>query len=144
MTGQSTPSSARSGPAAATAGPASEDRANAYEVAQGRGRRLVTNAIATVGLVVCAVGRFVAEPPTLWGVVPIAMYAVLCLLGMDLMIATVVSLVGGVLIARRATAGCCVRTGPDGRTRAASARSRACSGRTCGTVTCRWPRPCTR
>jgi Na+/H+ antiporter NhaC len=81
-----------------------QDRANAYELEQGRGRRIVTTAVAVVGLVVCAVAGTVAEAPTLWGVVPIALYAVLCLLGMDLVIATVASLVGGVLIARRTPA----------------------------------------
>jgi H+/gluconate symporter-like permease len=80
------------------------ERANAYELEQGRGRRIVTNAIAVAGLVICAIAGFGAEAPTLWGVVPIAMYAVLCLLGMDLVIATVVSLVGGVLIAQQTPA----------------------------------------
>ncbi|MHA6618602.1 Na+/H+ antiporter NhaC family protein [Pseudonocardia sp. DLS-67] len=77
-----------------------EDRANAYELEQSRGRRIATTTIAVAGLVVCAIAGAVADAPTLWGVLPIAMYAVLCLLGMDLVIATVVSLVGGVLIAR--------------------------------------------
>jgi H+/gluconate symporter-like permease len=99
MTEQTPPSSAGTG-----AAPGSKDRANAYEVAQSRGRRIVTTAIAVVGLVVCAVAGFGAEAPTLWGVLPIAMYAVLCLLGMDLVIATVVSLLGGVLIARQTPA----------------------------------------
>jgi H+/gluconate symporter-like permease len=80
------------------------ERANAYELEQGRGRRIATTTIAVVGLVVCAIAGAVADAPTLWGVVPIALYAVLCLLGMDLVIATVVSLVGGVLIARQTPA----------------------------------------
>jgi Na+/H+ antiporter NhaC len=85
----------------ATAPARTEDRANAYEVSQSRGRTVATGVLAIVGLVVCAVGGTVAEAPTLWGVVPIVLYAVLCLLGMDLVVATIVSLVGGVLIARR-------------------------------------------
>ena len=85
----------------ATAPARTEDRANAYEVSQSRGRTVATGVLAVVGLVVCAVGGTVAEAPTLWGVVPIVLYAVLCLLGMDLVVATIVSLVGGVLIARR-------------------------------------------
>ncbi|MHA6627899.1 Na+/H+ antiporter NhaC family protein [Pseudonocardia sichuanensis] len=89
-------------PPSATTAP--QDRANAYELEQGRGRRIATTAIAVAGLVVCAVAGTVAEAPTLWGILPIAMYAVLCLLGMDLVIATVVSLVGGVLIARQTPA----------------------------------------
>ena len=89
-------------PPSATTAP--DDRANAYELEQGRGRRIVTTAIAVVGLVVCVIAGTFAEAPTLWGILPIAMYAVLCLLGMDLVIATVVSLVGGVLIARQTPA----------------------------------------
>jgi hypothetical protein len=80
------------------------ERANAYELEQGRGRRIATTTIAVVGLIVCAIAGATADAPTLWGVLPIAMYAVLCLLGMDLVIATVVSLVGGVLIARQTPA----------------------------------------
>jgi hypothetical protein len=80
------------------------DRANAYELEQGRGRRIATTAIAVAGLIVCGIAGIFAEAPTLWGVVPIALYALLCLLGMDLVIATIVSLVGGVLIARQTPA----------------------------------------
>ncbi|HYH32172.1 MAG TPA: Na+/H+ antiporter NhaC family protein, partial [Pseudonocardia sp.] len=78
---------------------APEDRANAYEVQQSRSQRIATTVIAVVGLAACAVGGFGAEAPTLWGLAPIVLYAVLALLGMDILIVTVVSLVGGVLIA---------------------------------------------
>jgi hypothetical protein len=65
-------------------------------VRQSRGRAIATTAVAAAGLVLSAVGGTVAEAPTLWGILPIALYAVLCLLGMDLVVATVVSLIGGV------------------------------------------------
>ncbi|WP_156934646.1 Na+/H+ antiporter NhaC family protein [Pseudonocardia spinosispora] len=72
---------------------------NAYALAQTRRRGLVTGGIAVIGLVGSAVLGFRAHPPTLWGITPILLYAVLCLLGTDLVIATVVCLVCGVLIA---------------------------------------------
>ncbi len=77
------------------------DRANAYEVAQSGRMRTITSAISVIGLAVCAVAGFFVEAPTLWGLAPIVLYAALCLLGMDLVVATVVSLVGGVLIAQQ-------------------------------------------
>jgi Na+/H+ antiporter NhaC len=77
---------------------ASSERANAYEVSQSNRTRLITNSVAGIGLAICAVAGFVVETPTLWGIAPIALYAVLCLLGMDLVIATSVSLLGGVLL----------------------------------------------
>jgi len=93
-------------PPTAEAAPPPERRseqagANAFAVNQSGTRRIVAIAVAVAGLVVCAVAGFVADPPTLWGVVPILMYAVLCLLGMDLVVATVVSLIGGVLVAQQ-------------------------------------------
>jgi H+/gluconate symporter-like permease len=84
--------------------PERSDRANAYEVGLSPRRRATTNAIAVAGLVVCGIAGFFTEAPTLWGVAPIAMYAALCLLGMDLVVATVVSLVAGVLVAQQSPA----------------------------------------
>jgi H+/gluconate symporter-like permease len=96
-----TPVSSASPAAPPQAEDRADDRANAYELRQSRGRAIATTAVAAGGLVLSTVGGIVAEAPTLWGLVPIALYAVLSLLGMDLVVATVVSLIGGVLIARR-------------------------------------------
>ncbi|WP_129840122.1 Na+/H+ antiporter NhaC family protein [Streptomyces sp. RFCAC02] len=61
-------------------------------------RRRAVAVCAAAGLVLSAVlGPFV-DAPTLWGLVPIVLYAVLALLGMDIMVATVVAIVSALLI----------------------------------------------
>lgn len=74
--------------------------ANAYDVSLSPRRRVVNAVLAAAGLVVSLVVGFLTSPPTLWGLLPIVLYAVLCLLGMDIVVATVVALVSGVLIAQ--------------------------------------------
>ena len=76
------------------------DSVNAYAVGLSRRRQRVVNAVAVVGLIACGIAGFGADAPTLWGLAPIVMYAVLCLAGMDLVVATVVSLLGGLLVAQ--------------------------------------------
>lgn len=63
-----------------------------------RVRGLVLTVGAVGGLVLSgAVGPF-AEPPSLWGLVPIVLYAALALSGMDIMVATVVAVTSALLI----------------------------------------------
>lgn len=84
--------------------PAAES-ANSYEVHLSPGRQKMVNLTAAAGLIVCAVAGFiVGDGPTLWGIAPIVLYGVLCVAGMDMVIATVVSLLGGVLIAQQSPA----------------------------------------
>lgn len=45
------------------------------------------------------IGGIVSDGPTLWGLLPIVLYAVLCLLGMDILVGTVLSVLSGILIA---------------------------------------------
>ncbi|MGW1675894.1 Na+/H+ antiporter NhaC family protein [Saccharopolyspora sp. NPDC002376] len=63
-----------------------------------KARRSIITITAVAGLVLsAALGPFV-EVPTLWGLVPIVLYAALALLGMDIMVATVVAVVSALLI----------------------------------------------
>jgi predicted histidine transporter YuiF (NhaC family) len=73
--------------------------ANAYQVEVAPGRRRLVNALAAVGLLVSIVAGLLTDGPTLWGLLPIVLYAVLCLLGMDIVVGTVVAVLSGVLIA---------------------------------------------
>lgn len=73
--------------------------ANAYQVEVAPGRRRLVNALAAVGLVVSIAAGLLTDGPTLWGLLPIVLYAVLCLLGMDIVVGTVVAVLSGVLIA---------------------------------------------
>lgn len=54
--------------------------------------------LAAVGLVAALVAGLTSGAPTLWGLLPIVLYAVLCLLGMDIVVATLVALLAGVLV----------------------------------------------
>ncbi|AIJ24681.1 MULTISPECIES: Na+/H+ antiporter NhaC family protein [Amycolatopsis methanolica group] len=61
-------------------------------------RTVVRTVIAVAGLVLsAALGPFVSAP-TLWGLVPIVLYAVLALLGMDIMVATVAAVLSALLV----------------------------------------------
>ncbi|MEU6264474.1 Na+/H+ antiporter NhaC family protein [Saccharopolyspora shandongensis] len=63
-----------------------------------RVRSLTITCSAIAGLVLsAAVGPF-AQAPTLWGLVPIVLYAVLALIGMDIIVATVVAVISALLI----------------------------------------------
>ncbi|SDR85885.1 Na+/H+ antiporter NhaC family protein [Microlunatus soli] len=55
--------------------------------------------LAAAGLIASIVGGIVSDGPTLWGLLPIVLYAVLCLLGMDIVVGTVLSVLSGILIA---------------------------------------------
>ena len=82
----------------------STESANAYETKLSSGRRRTVNLIALLGLLVSLAVGFLADVPTLWGLLPIALYAVLSLLGMDVLLATVAAVVSGVLIAHQTPA----------------------------------------
>ncbi|WP_186759222.1 Na+/H+ antiporter NhaC family protein [Arthrobacter alpinus] len=71
---------------------------NAYDVFLSPAKTRLVWMLATVGLVAALIAGFTADTPTLWGLLPIVLYAVLCLLGMDIVVATVIALVAGVLI----------------------------------------------
>lgn len=58
-------------------------------------------AIAAGGLIAALILGFVVQAPTLWGLLPIVLYAVLSLCGMNLLLATVVSLLAAILLAHR-------------------------------------------
>jgi len=57
-----------------------------------------SGALSLLGLALSAAVGFMVSGDTLWGLLPIALYAVLSLLGMDLVLATIVSLASGLLI----------------------------------------------
>ncbi|MGP4017642.1 Na+/H+ antiporter NhaC family protein [Saccharopolyspora sp. 5N708] len=63
-----------------------------------RARTLITAAAAITGLALSAVVGPFAQAPTLWGLVPIVLYAVLALVGMDILVATVVAVISALLI----------------------------------------------
>lgn len=71
---------------------------NAYEVSISPARNRFIVILASLGLVASLVMGFLTEAPTLWGLLPILLYAVLALLGMDIVVATVVALLSGLLI----------------------------------------------
>jgi Na+/H+ antiporter family len=73
--------------------------ANAYDVELSSTRRRVVNVLAAVGLLASVVAGLATDGPTLWGQLPIVLYAVLCLLGMDIVVGTVLAVLSGVLIA---------------------------------------------
>ncbi|WP_157120614.1 Na+/H+ antiporter NhaC family protein [Nocardia fusca] len=58
----------------------------------------VATGLALVGLLLSIVVGVVVDGATMWGLLPIALYAVLALLGMDIMIATVVAIASALLI----------------------------------------------
>jgi predicted histidine transporter YuiF (NhaC family) len=72
---------------------------NAYAVGLSPLRRRICTVVAVLGLVFSAVLGFTVDKPTMWGLLPILLYAALCLLGMDLVVGTIVALVSAVFIA---------------------------------------------
>ncbi|MFD2079724.1 Na+/H+ antiporter family protein [Actinopolymorpha cephalotaxi] len=74
---------------------------NAYAVGLPPARRRICTAIALAGLLASLVLGQVVQAPTLWGLLPILLYAALCLLGLDIVVATVVAVFSGILIAAR-------------------------------------------
>lgn len=79
-----------------------EESSNAYDVDMTPARRRLVNTIAAVGVLTSVAAGFLGSAPTLWGLLPIVLYALLCLLGMDIVIATVVALVSGLAVAQMA------------------------------------------
>lgn len=56
------------------------------------------NWVAAVGLALSVVMAFFVSPPTLWGLLPIVLYAVLCLMGMEVVLATAVAVTSGLVL----------------------------------------------
>jgi hypothetical protein len=84
---------------ATTRPPATEQaEANAYDVKLSPGRSRLLAGLAVAGLAASAAAGFTVDGPTLWGLLPIVLYAVLCLLGMDVVVGTVLALASGFLI----------------------------------------------
>lgn len=71
---------------------------NAYELSVSPGRKRLLAVVSVGGLVASLVAGFLTEAPTLWGLLPIVLYAVLALLSMDIVVATVIAIASGVLI----------------------------------------------
>jgi H+/gluconate symporter-like permease len=69
-----------------------------YELGLSTSRQRLNGAIAVVGLLVSLLVGVLTEPPTAWGLLPIALYAALSILGMDLVITTAVAFLSGVLV----------------------------------------------
>lgn len=88
-------------PGSTRAAAPTSDSGNAYEVSISPRREKIVNGIAVLGLVLSVVASFTAGSPTLWGLLPIVLYATLALIGMDLVVATVVALLSGVLIVQQ-------------------------------------------
>lgn len=63
------------------------------------------NWVAVAGLALSAVMAFFVSPPTLWGLLPIVLYAVLCLMGMEVVLATGVAVISGILLLHPSPAG---------------------------------------
>ncbi|MGW2287101.1 Na+/H+ antiporter NhaC family protein [Streptomyces phaeochromogenes] len=62
-----------------------------------KGRRLVP-ATTAVGLVASLIAGIATSPPTLWGLLPVVFFSLLTLLGMDILIATAVSVMSVLLM----------------------------------------------
>ena len=78
-----------------------DDGQNAYHVEVSPGRRRLVNLLALAGILTSLVAGFFVEAPTVWGlIIPIVMYFVLTLLGMDLLVATIAVLLSAVLLAQ--------------------------------------------
>lgn len=56
------------------------------------------NWVALGGVALSVVMAFFVSPPTLWGLLPIVLYAALCLMGMEVVLATGVAVVSGLLL----------------------------------------------
>lgn len=80
--------------------PTSKKSSNAYETALTPGRSRLIWVISTIGVVLAVVAAFMSDGPTLWGLLPIVLYAVLAILGMDIVVATVVAVVSGIIISK--------------------------------------------
>lgn len=80
--------------------PTSKKSSNAYETALTPGRSRLIWVISTIGVVLAVVAAFLSDGPTLWGLLPIVLYAVLAILGMDIVVATVVAVVSGIIISK--------------------------------------------
>lgn len=78
---------------------AEQNSSNAYETKISAGRQRLLFVLAGLGLLASLIGGILSDGATLWGLLPIVLYAVLCLLGMDIVIGTVIAIISGILIA---------------------------------------------
>lgn len=62
------------------------------------GMTRAANWVAAVGLALSVVMAFFVSPPTLWGLLPIVLYAVLCLMGMEVVLATAAAVTSGLVL----------------------------------------------
>lgn len=76
----------------------STSKENVYAVRLSTGRQRLVNILALLGLLASLVAGFLVDGPTLWGLLPIVLYAALALLGMDINVATLVAVLSGVLV----------------------------------------------
>jgi hypothetical protein len=76
--------------------PVKSDPVAGTKLSVGRNRLLAV--ISAVGLIAAFVAGFNTDGPTLWGFLPIGLYAVLSLLGMDIVVGTIIALISGFLI----------------------------------------------
>ncbi|GAB3417648.1 transporter permease [Flindersiella endophytica] len=79
-----------------------ETAASLYDTGLSPARQRINLGIALAGLLLSAVLGFLVQPPTMWGLLPIVLNAVLCLLGMDILIATVAAVASAALLAQPA------------------------------------------
>ena len=79
---------------------ATKKTSNAYEISLPAGRTRLIWLLAGAGLVMAVVAAFFSDGPTLWGLLPIVLYAILAILGMDIVVATVISVVAGLIIGK--------------------------------------------
>mgnify|MGYP005982989461 CR=1 FL=1 len=73
---------------------------NTYEVTLSKGRRITVWTLSALGVIASVVAAFFTNGPTLWGLLPIVLYAVLAILGMDIVVATVIAIVSGFIIGK--------------------------------------------
>lgn len=75
-----------------------EQRTGGLDLGVSTGRRRLNTGIAAAGLLASLLVGILTEPPTLWGLLPIGLYAALTILGMDLVVATSVAFLAGALV----------------------------------------------
>lgn len=94
------PDTAAAGSSGSADGSGGTESSNAYDVAVSPARRRTINTIAVLGVAGSVVAGFFGGAPTIWGLLPIVLYAVLALLGMDIVVATLAAIVSAVAIAQ--------------------------------------------
>lgn len=75
-----------------------DQTANALAVSLSPARTRLLGVLSALGLAASLAAGFTVSGPSLWGLLPIALYAVLCLLGMDIVVGTIIALISGFLL----------------------------------------------